>query len=99
MSPAVDGLSQVLYLIPKCDKIQPMFDFESADREDLAQGPTKASAEGRHNLLDHRWVWLPLMLFIAGAIVRNPSMMAITGFMLAGVFFSSRWNGRLLPKV
>src|SRR5258708_26157595 len=76
-----------------------MFDFESAEKEDLAQGPTKASAEGRQNLLDHRWVWLPLLLFIAGAIVRNPSMMAITGFMLAVVFFAWRWNRHVLNRV
>ena len=76
-----------------------MFDFESVEQEDLTQGPTRASAEGRDNLLDHRWVWMALLLFVVGALVRNTSMMAITGFMLVVVFFAWQWNRHALDKL
>src|SRR5258707_1975677 len=76
-----------------------MFDFESAEKEDLTQGPTRANAEGRENLLEHRWVWMALLLFIVGALIRNTSMMAITGFMLVIVFFAWRWNRHALDQV
>ncbi len=76
-----------------------MFDFEAADKEDLSKGPSRPSIEGKENLLDHRWVWMALLVFVVGALIRNASMVAITGFMLVVIVFSWAWNRRALRNV
>jgi uncharacterized protein (DUF58 family) len=76
-----------------------MFDFEAADKEDLSKGPSRPSVEGKENLLDHRWVWMALLVFIFGALIRNASMVAITGFMLVIIVFSWNWNRRALHNI
>ncbi len=69
-----------------------MFDFDKLDREDLVEGPTQASAEGQRSLLDHRWVWMALIVLVAGALLQNVTLLAITGFMLVAVAFCWIWN-------
>jgi hypothetical protein len=39
-----------------------MFDFEAAEKEDLTEGPSKASAEGKANLLNHRWILMAIVV-------------------------------------
>lgn len=76
-----------------------MFDFESAETEDLTKGPSKASVEGRVNLLDHRWVWMAIIVFIAGVLIRNTALITITGFMLVIVAFAWNWNRHALDGI
>jgi uncharacterized protein (DUF58 family) len=76
-----------------------MFDFESAEKEDLTEGPSKASAEGKANLFDHRWVWMAVVVFFLGMFFRNTSLIAVTGFMLAVVIFAWNWNQRALTRI
>lgn len=69
-----------------------MFDFDKLDREDLIEGPTQASTEGQKSLLDHRWVWMAIIVLVVGALLRNAALLALTGFMLVAVAFSWLWN-------
>jgi len=76
----------------ECEKKFAMFNFDELDREDLAQGPTQANLEGQQSLLDHRWVWMGLVVFVVGVLFHNPMLLAISGFMLVAVAFGWLWN-------
>ncbi len=76
-----------------------MFDLESAEREDLSHGPSTASLEGKNNLLDHRWVWMAIVVFGIGMMIRNNALITITGFMLGVVIFAWNWNRRALRNI
>ncbi len=58
----------------------------------LADGPTRASTEGQRSLLDHRWVWMAIVVFGIGVLIHNAVLLSITGFMLAAVAFGWLWN-------
>ncbi len=75
-----------------------MFDLESGDQLDLSKGPSQASAEGRKNLFDHRWVWMSTFLFIIGGLVRNNALMALAAFMFVTISVSLLWNRFALQK-
>src|SRR5450432_917133 len=76
-----------------------MFDFDSAENEDLSQGPSRASGEGSRNLLDHRWVWMALFVFVIGALVRNNALMAISAFMLVIISTALYWSRQSLRHI
>src|SRR5512140_1073114 len=76
-----------------------MFDFESAEREDLSRGPSRANTEGKYNLFDHRWVWMAVVVFFVGLFVRNTALITITGLMLTVVAFAWNWNRRALRAI
>jgi uncharacterized protein (DUF58 family) len=76
-----------------------MFDFESAEKEDLTEGPTRASTEGKGNLLDHRWVWMAIIVFFVGMLIHNSAMITITGLMLGVVLFAWNWNRHVLENI
>jgi uncharacterized protein (DUF58 family) len=76
-----------------------MFDFESAETEDLTQGPSRPSAEGKRNLLDHRWVWMSILVFFFGMLIRNSALITITGLMLGVVLFAWNWNRHVLENI
>ena len=75
------------------------FNFNEADHEDLTAGPTEASAEGEHSLLNHRWVWMGLVVFVVGVLSHNPALLAITAFMLITVTVSWLWSRSALVGV
>ncbi len=76
-----------------------MFNFDEIDREDLSHGPTQASSEGQESLLDHRWVWMGIVVFGIGAVLHNAALLAIPGFMIASVVFGWLWSRVSLGSV
>jgi uncharacterized protein (DUF58 family) len=76
-----------------------MFDFESVEKEDLTSGPSRANPEGRNSLLDHRWVWMAIILFVVGMLFRNGALITMTGLMLGIVIVSWNWNKRVLANI
>ena len=76
-----------------------MFDFKSAERQDLSHGPSRANAEGKYNLFDHRWVWMAVVVFFVGLFARNTALITITGLMLTVVTFAWNWNRRALRHI
>ena len=66
--------------------------FAEADHEDLTQGATTASAEGQTSLLNHRWVWMGLVVFVVGVLTQHTALLAIAGFMLVAVAFGWAWD-------
>src|SRR5579859_3258490 len=69
-----------------------MFNLESGDQLDLSQGPSRASAEGRKNLFDHRWVWMSTLLFIVGGLIRNSALVTLAAFMFVTIGVSLLWD-------
>ncbi len=76
-----------------------MFDFDSAEKEDLTAGPSRANSEGKNNLLDHRWVWMAIVVFFIGMLIRNSAMIVVTGLMLGVVLFAWNWNRHVLESI
>jgi uncharacterized protein (DUF58 family) len=66
--------------------------FAEADHEDLSQGATEANAEGQASLLNHRWVWMGLIVFVVGVLTQRSALLAIAGFMLVAVAFGWAWD-------
>jgi uncharacterized protein (DUF58 family) len=73
-----------------------MFDFDKLDKDDLREGHTIPNAEGDKSLLDHRWVWMGIFIFVLGIVLRNAALVALTGFMLAAVAFCWLWSRYVL---
>ncbi len=69
----------------------------AAEHEDL--GPTRASTEGKENLLDHRWVWMAIVVFFAGLLLHNTPLITITGLMLGIVLFAWNWDRHALERI
>lgn len=74
------------------------FDFEEAERDVLAGG-RKPAGDTVRTLLDHRWVGFAMLVFIAGALLRNSTLIALTGFMLIVVAVSWLWSRGALENV
>lgn len=76
-----------------------LFDFEEAEREllDSKRRVTRGDTVG--TLMDHRWVGMGMLLFVIGALMRNTTLMAMTGFMLVVVLISWAWSRRALQSI
>jgi len=79
--------------------VQRSFNFNEADHEDLSNGPTVASVEGQRSILNHRWVWMGIVIFVIGALIHNQVLLAITAFMLITVAISWLWSRSALGGV
>jgi uncharacterized protein (DUF58 family) len=75
-----------------------MFDFEKLDREDLSKGESQPNAEGSRSILDHRWVWMGLVVFGLGLVLRNVQLITLTAFMLGTVCFCLLWSRGVLQN-
>ncbi len=71
-----------------------LFDFEEAEREALSARPRAEEGDTVtvRRLLDHRWVGMAVLLFVVGALLRNATLMAMTGFMLVIVAVAWGWS-------
>ncbi len=76
-----------------------IFDFESVEKEDLTEGPTRPRGDTVRALLDHRWVGMALLVFALGVIFNNRALLVIPGFMLVIVLFSWAWSRNSLDGV
>ncbi len=76
-----------------------LFDFEKAERELLQSGRRQVAGDTVRSLLDHRWVSMAILLFVLGALLRNTTLMALTGFMLVVVGVAWLWSRRALQNV
>ncbi len=75
-----------------------IFDFEEAERE-LLNTRRAEQRDSVHSLLDHRWVWMALLLFVVGGLLQNTTLVALTGFMLVVVLAAWFWSRRALDSV
>ena len=76
-----------------------MFNFEEIEREALAAARSAPRDATVRSLLDHRWVGMALFLFVIGALLRNATLMALTGFMLVVVAVAWSWSRGALQHV
>ncbi len=76
-----------------------LFDFEEAEREILASGRRTTRGDTVRSLLDHRWVGMAMLLFVIGVLLRNTTLVTMTGFMLVVVSVAWLWSRSALESV
>jgi uncharacterized protein (DUF58 family) len=77
-----------------------IFDFEEAERQlfDSKRRPEEQSDTVR-SLLDHRWVGMAVIMFVVGGLLRNITLVTMTGFMLVIVLVGWAWSRSALGQV
>lgn len=74
-------------------------DFDEIEARSFVHGDRAAPGDSVRSLINHRWVGMVLFVFLVGAVLRNATLLALTGFMLVVIAAAWLWSRAALRQV
>lgn len=82
--------------------VEELYDIEAqkrADEAETVEDLVQHSGDTVNALVNHRYVSMALIAFLAGLVTRNVALTALTGFLLTVVTFGWLWSRRTLVDI